>query len=131
MSNRRKVKKPGWSRARLMLALGGLALAVILAVFLVGGSRRHDGPLGSGVSATPAAAPGANAATGGSSELLTMETAQAVMVTVELDFGPRIPTIAEALKEIDRKYQPDDGRGRTFAILDAYGEPTPDGKLHM
>jgi len=60
-----------------------------------------------------------------------METAQAVMVTVELDFGPSVPTIADALKDIERKYQPDDGRGRTFAILDAYGEPTPDGKLHM
>jgi len=130
MSNRRKAKKPGWSRARLVLALAGLALAVIVAVFLIGGSRRQDGVVGSGVSATPPVAPGANA-TGGSSELLTMETAQAVMVTVELDFGSKIPTIAEALKEIDRQYQPDDGRGRTFAILDAYGEPTPDGKLHM
>jgi hypothetical protein len=66
-----------------------------------------------------------------SSELLTMETAQAVMVTVELDFGPKIPTIADALKDIERKYGPDDGIGRTFAILDAYGEPTQDGKLHI
>jgi hypothetical protein len=60
-----------------------------------------------------------------------MEVAKAVMVTVELDFGPRIPTIAEALAQIERRHQPDDGRGRTFAILDAYGEPTADGKLHM
>jgi hypothetical protein len=56
---------------------------------------------------------------------------QAVMVTVELDFGPKVPSIAEALKEVERRYRPDDGRGRTFAILDAYGEPTPTGKLHM
>jgi hypothetical protein len=61
-----------------------------------------------------------------------MEVAKAVMVTVELDFGPKVPSIAEALGEVDRRYYPDDGRGRTFAILDAYGEPTPDGKLlHM
>jgi hypothetical protein len=60
-----------------------------------------------------------------------METAEAVMVTVELDFGPKIPTVAEALTEIARTYQPDDGVGRTFAILDAYGEPTEDGKLHL
>ena len=65
-------------------------------------------------------------------ELPVIDINQAVMVTVELDFGPKIPTIAEALKSIDRRYAPADGKGRTFAILDAYGEPTPDGKkLHM
>jgi hypothetical protein len=64
--------------------------------------------------------------------LPTMEVAQAIMVTVELDFGPKVPTIAEALTDIERRYQPEDGQGRTFAILDTYGEPTADGKkLHM
>ena len=61
----------------------------------------------------------------------TMEVAKAVMVTVELDFGARVPTIAQALNEIERRYVPDDGAGRTFAVLDAYGEPTPEGKLHI
>ena len=61
----------------------------------------------------------------------TMEVAEAVMVTVELDFGPKIPSIAEAVRAVDRQYQPADGQGRTFAILDAYGEPTADGKLHI
>ncbi len=61
----------------------------------------------------------------------TMAVAEAVMVTAELDFGPRTPSIAAALGEVDRLYQPDDGQGRTFAILDAYGEPTADGKLHI
>lgn len=65
------------------------------------------------------------------SALLTMEVAKAVMVTADLDFGGRPPSIAEALREIDRRYTPIDGTGRTFAILDAYGEPTPDGKLHI
>jgi hypothetical protein len=60
-----------------------------------------------------------------------MEVAKAVMVTVELDFGPKVPTIAEALSQVERRYAPEDGVGRTFAILDAYGEPTPEGKLHM
>ncbi len=59
-----------------------------------------------------------------------MEVAKAVMVTVELDFGTgKMPTIAEAVKQIERQYKPDDGMGRTFSILDAYGQPTPDGKL--
>lgn len=53
------------------------------------------------------------------------------MVTVELDFGGKPPSIQDALKEVDRRYEPEDGRDRTFAILDAYGEPTPEGKLHI
>jgi len=50
---------------------------------------------------------------------------------VELDFGAKPPSIAQALPEIERRYEPADGHGRTFAILDAYGEPTTDGKLHI
>src|SRR5262245_61579090 len=64
-------------------------------------------------------------------KLPVMEVNHAVMVTVELDLGSPVPTIAEGLRQVERRYQPDDGRGRTFAILDAYGEPTPGGKLHM
>jgi hypothetical protein len=67
----------------------------------------------------------------GKTNQATMEVAQSVMVTVELDFGPHSPSIADALREIERHYQPDDGVGRTFAILEAYGEPTTDGKLHI
>jgi len=64
--------------------------------------------------------------------LSTIEVNQAIMVTVELDFGGPPPTIAEALNSIERRHQADTGGGRVFAILDAYGEPTPDGKkLHM
>ena len=63
--------------------------------------------------------------------LATLEVAQAVMVTVELNFGGSVPTIAAALLDIERRYQPDDGQGRTFAILDAYGEGTRTGKLHL
>jgi hypothetical protein len=61
-----------------------------------------------------------------------IEVNQALMVTVELDFGPTVPTVAEALREIERRHQPEDGKGRVFAVLDGYGEPTPDGKkLHL
>lgn len=65
------------------------------------------------------------------SNLPTLEVAHSVMVTAELDFGQRIPTIAGTLQEIERHYDPVDGLGRTFAILDAYGEPTVAGKLHI
>ncbi|MEK7829702.1 MAG: hypothetical protein AAB401_01375, partial [Acidobacteriota bacterium] len=66
----------------------------------------------------------------GLKEPIKMNIAQAVMVTVDLDFG-KPATIAEAIQQIERSYQPDDGVGRTFAVLDAYGEMTPEGKLHM
>jgi hypothetical protein len=60
-----------------------------------------------------------------------MEVNKAVIVTAELDFGSQVPSIAEALTEIERRYEPADGQGRTFAILDAYGEPAANGKLHI
>lgn len=72
-----------------------------------------------------------NAVTPSPTNHASMGVNEAVMVTAELDFGPQLPTIAAALREIERRYQPDDGAGRTFAILDAYGEATPDGKLHI
>jgi hypothetical protein len=60
-----------------------------------------------------------------------MDANTAVMVTVDLAYPPPLPSVAEALAEIERRYEPEDRIGRTFAILDAYGEPTSDGKLHL
>jgi hypothetical protein len=61
-----------------------------------------------------------------------MEINKAVVVTVEIPGNPTPPTVAQALRDIERRYQPADGQGRTFAILDGYGEPTPDGtRLHL
>jgi hypothetical protein len=79
--------------------------------------------------APPPATPAANP-TNQNTDETTMDVAKAVMVTVEEDFGKNA-TIASALKQIERRYKPDDGKGRTFAILDAYGETMPDGKIHM
>lgn len=61
----------------------------------------------------------------------SMMLQESVMVTVEENFGSGIHTIGEALKLIERKYQPFDNQGRTFAILDAYGEKLPDGRMHI
>jgi hypothetical protein len=82
---------------------------------------------------SPASALAAGTKTAGSAVPApsTNEVAQAVMVTVELDYGGKPPSIKEALAEVERRYEPEDGRGRTFAILDAYGETSPSGKLHM
>ena len=80
---------------------------------------------------TTPAAPFLTVPSADDANLPAMQTAEAVMVTVELDFGATPPGIADALRQIERRYQPADGVGRTFAILDAYGEPTPDNKLHI
>ena len=117
-----------------MSALWVVLLVIVSVTAVVGGGKflmrpgkeqtasEHSSP-----PPTPRAAPSAPVAT----NLPTLEINKAVMVTEDLDFGGKAPTIAEALREIERRSRPDDGVGRTFAILDAYGEPTPDGKLHL
>jgi hypothetical protein len=97
---------------------------VALAAAVVVGAARRNGQV-------DPSTPAANASPAPATNLPTLEINKAVMVTVELDFGGKPPGIAEALHDIERRYQPDDGAGRTFAILDAYGETTPEGKLHM
>src|SRR5438270_525509 len=79
-----------------------------------------------GISIIAAAAGVAIATNTSPGQLDTMRAGEAVMVTEELNFGAKIPTIPEALNQIERRYVTDDGKGRTFAILDAFGEPTAD-----
>ena len=110
----------------------GLAGALIggAGVVLLAQQNHWTVPWGKGTTAatnqTNSARPSATNA-----EIPTMAINTAVMVTVELDFGPSVPSIAEALRQVERRSTPDDGVGRTFAVLDAYGEPTAEGKLHM
>ncbi len=61
----------------------------------------------------------------------SMDIEESVMVTIEENFGPGVNTIEAALNLVERKYQPYDNVGRTFAILDAFGEKMPDGKIHL
>lgn len=63
--------------------------------------------------------------------LTRMEVNEDTMITVELNFGKKIPSISEALRQVRRIYQPSDGEGRTFAIIDAFSEATPEGKLQL
>lgn len=84
---------------------------------------------GTGAPATTAvAAVGSASATqpAPTNALPQMEVKQAVMVTVDLDLGGTIHSVADALREVERRHQPADGTGRVFAILDAYRNPTPD-----
>lgn len=121
------------NRRRWIPVVALLVVAGIVAVALLATRANRTAPSSKALPPAPAPQPAPVAEpTKPASELVTMDVAKAVMVTVELDFGPTIPSIGEALTQIERRYQPDDGQGRTFAVLDAYGEPTPDGKLlHM
>jgi len=118
----------------IVLALGGTAAFVLTRQKSQSGSRPTDLPTNSTAASpvNPTSALPVRPAVIPTNEPPRMEINQAVMVTVELDFGPKVPSIAEALNQIERRSQADDGVGRTFAILDAYGEPTADGKkLHV
>jgi len=108
--------------ARLLGAIAFLAIVAYVS------NRRH------GIDRTADAPP---LPTNSSSRIVTdtaiptNSVAQSLMVTVELDFGGPPPGIAAALSDIERRYEPADGIGRTFSVLDAYGGPTANGKLHI
>ena len=129
----RKNAAPQNGRKKWLLIVGVTVVAVIVTIALLQRGKQTNSqsvaPAPSPVQA-PAPSPVQDQPTP-ATELVTMDVAKAVMVTAELDFGTKTPSIAEALTQIERRYQPDDGQGRTFAVLDAYGEPTPDGKLHI
>ena len=65
-------------------------------------------------------------------EVNSMPINTATIVTVEIDIGSPPLTVATAMSVLERRHEPDDHQGRTFAILDAYGEPITDAKkLHI
>lgn len=124
---RDRKKYQAGQRARLIIGLlffAIVALTAVVAMKFGRGTQTHAGRAGTNVSSV-AAAVATNA------ELPVLEVAKAVMVTVELDFGAKIPSIVEAIQQIERRHEPMDKIGRTFAVLDAYGEPAPNGKLHL
>ena len=50
----------------------------------------------------------------------TMEAAQSVMVVKDVGFGRQQPSLEDVVRDIVRHSQPEDGRGRTFAILEVF-----------
>ena len=129
MAKNRNKTRPALASSPRSISRGAVAV-IALAVLAIGAMAfaftRNPSPSApqAGTDSAKASAPAV--------PLPTIEVNQAIMVTVELDFSGPPPSIAEALNSIERRHQPDAGGGRVFAILDAYGEPTPDGKkLHM
>ena len=96
------------------VAIAGATIAVAALVYFLVTGREPSRPAGQPPSSTPGALPAKPAATPAPAgdPAQTMEVAKAVMVTVELDFGSKVPTIGQALNEIERRYAPDDGAGR-------------------
>lgn len=135
MANLSSTAQPAWKRllapAAIVLMLGAAAYIFLNGDKLLGKSGNQKSSSGEITNVTNAA-PGTNTENMGvAGEPIRMNVAQAVMVTVDLDFGGAPATVADAVQQIERGYQPDDGAGRTFAILDAYGETQPDGKLRV
>lgn len=132
MSKRTKQKQAGTSQKKSFSGFP-VAVLVILAVAVAGGGafravRRS--PPASPSSVVPVAVVPAASKPTNEVPVSVMRGAEAVMVTVELDFGPKIPLVAEALREIERRYEPKEGTERTFAIIEAFGEPAG-GKLKL
>src|SRR5215831_14333846 len=101
-----ETQQKGFKRWLLVVAV--LVVAAIVAIALLARDKQTNSKsLASQPSPSPASTPEQPTP---ASELVTMDVAKAVMVTAELDFGPKIPTIAEALTQIERRYQPEDGQ---------------------
>ena len=117
-------------RVTRILQLCGVCVAIVVTASLAAGDDKPTlAP--STANAVATSTNSLQTSSADATNLPALEVAQSVMVTVELNFGRPIPTIAGALQQIERRYDPVDGTGRTFAILDAYGEPTATGKLHI
>jgi hypothetical protein len=52
-----------------------------------------------------------------------MEANQSVVVVKDLGFGKQPPSLPDVVRDLERRWQPDDGRGRTFAILEVFTQP--------
>ena len=126
--------RPGAGTSPTRRWLAGAAVALALVGWGISQLTTRTHRAAPSVQKTPVPRPAAGGLSNSTAPPLpasTLEVAQAVMVTVELDFGGVVPTVAAALTDIERRHHPDDGAGRTFAVLDAYGEGTPEGKLHL
>lgn len=107
-----------------LLLLGALAIAGTGAAIVLHNSKTKQ-KQAVAVPSNPSAVAVAN------TNLPTFEINQAVMVTQDLDYNGKLPSVAEALRDIERRHQPDDGRGRVFSILEAFGEASPDDNTKL
>src|SRR5262245_41472896 len=88
-----KRSQAGIGRWALLVAGLGIIAATILLII-----RPNSGPAPAKDTGSPA--PVVRTPNTATPELPRIEVKQAVMVTVELDFGPVIPSIADALQQI-------------------------------
>src|SRR3989442_15967792 len=109
MSKKSKQNAKRAAQSALPRKRGGLVMLVTAIVVLAGVAavvlaRKNPGPTRTSAGVLTNLAGSSNATA--PAEMATMPINQAVMVTVELDFGPTIPSIAEALREGERRYKP-------------------------
>ncbi len=73
----------------------------------------------------------------GNSTLAKSQTKEALYIEEQTiaeiteNFGATVKTVEQALSLLTREYVPFDGRGRTFAIIEATGHSLPNGKMQL
>jgi len=113
-----------------------ISAAIAIVVVLLLNSCSEQDPTGAAnspaIQPNNVAPPITNSPFASTNGIPTMEAAQSVVVTHDLDVGPGVTTLAEVMRDIERHRKPDDGAGRTFAILEAFnGAIQPDGKMRV
>jgi flagellar basal body-associated protein FliL len=133
-ANQRRSPQPNQASGPARKIWFGLAVVIGLAVaaaILAWRSRSDPAPESSSAGAPHLRTNPVTTTASTVTNLPSIEAAQAVVVTVDLDFSGQNRSIKEALKEIERRHQPEDGVGRTFAMLDAWGETNVNGKMRV
>ncbi len=104
-----------------------ISAAIAIVVVLLLNSCSEQSPT---VAASPppkqsnaTASPVTNSPFANTNGITTMEAAQSVVVVKDLGFGRQPPLLEDVVRDIERRSLPDDGHGRTFAILEAFTQP--------
>jgi len=117
-----------------IMALLSAAIAIVVVFLLNSCSEQGSGdaaaPSAKKTNTVAAAAP--NSPFANTNDIMTMEAAQSVVVTHDLELAPGVTTLADVMRDIERHSKADNGGGRTFAILEAFnGAIQPDGKMRV
>ena len=102
-------------------ALISAAIAIVVVLLLNSCGQQtpasEKAPLGS-ITNKHAASPFDN-----TNGMATLEAAKSIVVVKDLGFGRQAPSLEAVMRDIQRHSRPEDGIGRTFAILEAFTQP--------
>ncbi|HEU0011691.1 MAG TPA: hypothetical protein VFT34_17885 [Verrucomicrobiae bacterium] len=130
MSNPNDLRRPPPDRNMPPLrwcitALISAAIAIVFVLLLNSCSEQSPTSAADSPAKQPnnVATPVTNSPFASTNGITTMEAAQSVVVVKDLGFGRQPPRLEDVVRDIERHSQPEDGHGRTFAILEAFTQP--------